>query len=231
MHYVIQNINITIHSAHKQSQIARRCRSAVGPPLITLSARWRHQLAVRRNFVQQSNVGSTSANQAVGPTSAQRRQTKRSVQRRLNFGKPSGRSNGGPTAAQRRPNSDIRVEGPPNIHDHQYIQRTTNTYKEQILFVQMYIHDHQYIQRTDSVCIYMITNTYKEQPIHTKNRFCLYIHDHQYIQRTTNTYKEQILFLKGLLFNKIQYQHDQSESEVNMASLRAAASATTWSFF
>ena len=41
----------------------------------------------------------------------------------------------------------------------------------------------------------------------------------------------QILFLIGLLFNKIQYQHDQSESEVNMASLRAAASATTWSFF
>ena len=39
------------------------------------------------------------------------------------------------------------------------------------------------------------------------------------------------MFLKGLLFNKIQYQHDQSESEVNMASLRAAASATTWSFF
>ena len=64
--------------------------------------------------------------------------------------------------------------------------------------------------------------------------FCMqiiHIHDHQYIQRTTNAYKEKILFLKGLLFNKIQYQHDQSESEVNMASLRAAASPTTRSFF
>ena len=107
------------------TQIARRCRSTVGSlcrPAGDIS--WRSDVIL-----------------SSGPTSAQRRQTKRSVQRRLNVGKPSGRSNVGstsanqavgPTAAQQRHTGGQANEGPPNIHDHQYI---------------------------------------KEQPIHTKNRF------------------------------------------------------------